>query len=137
MSNSLLAMQTALAQAFQASVAMRTLIGNPVRFYDQRLEQVIFPYILVMSHQETPLIVGEGLSEAVMSLMVHSSQEASDEVKAIITQARLIIEGTESWPEVETMRLTSFRLSFVDVFKSADRRKSFGLMRVRCVLEPV
>jgi hypothetical protein len=75
--------------------------------------------------------VGAEVTEQVLNLMCVSRFGGSEEAKAIAAELRVLLDGAA----LDLAGLVSLRVSYVDVFRSADQRTTYALVRLRAVTE--
>jgi hypothetical protein len=125
--------QQALFAHLRADANLLALLGNPMRLYDQRPQGVDYPYLLLQRTQARPLDADSPADELSVTMVCVSRFDGSEEVKAIVAAARSRIDGADL--SMTAHRLINLRVSFVDVFRAADRRTLYGLMQLRAVVE--
>ncbi len=130
-----LAVQKAILECLSSNSALKALMGDPVRIYDQKPSETTMPFAHLERHQVKPLCEEAGFEEHILSLTLHSVFEGSEEIKAIIPQIRLALEAEPLMSDLAI--LGPVRLVFTDVFRAPDGRSHYGLMRFRLSAEPL
>lgn len=128
-------LQQALFNAVKSAPNLHSLLGNPVRFFDQRPKGASYPYLMLQRAQGRPVDADSACEEIILSLLCVSRFDGSEEVKSIIAEVRALLEGTPL--TLSAHSLVNLRISYVDVFKAADRFTIYGLMRLRAVVETI
>jgi hypothetical protein len=136
MSDPVLDLQAALLDYLRGQASLALWLGTPARVYDQLPAGVIYPYI-TFGRTGTQSIGGIGpeVTEQVLTLTCVSRFGGSEEVKAMAAELRVLLDGAEL--TLDTQHLVSLRVSYIDVFRAADQRTTYGLIRLRAVTEPV
>lgn len=130
------ALQQALLTKLKASADLAVLLGNPPRVYDEPPADLVYPYVSLGRNETRPWggLDGEGL-EHVLSLTVISVFGGSEEAKAVMALVRLILDGAAL--SLDGHRLINLRVTYADLFKAADWRSTYGVLRLRAVTEPL
>lgn len=125
----------ALRVSVSADAGVRGLIGHPARFYDQRPDDPVFPFVTIERVETTAADSSEApaLSHQV-TLHVWSRQGGKAEtldalgvLRAAIHNANLIVEGR---------RPVLMTVVYSDVFLTPDARAIQGVLRLRAITEP-
>ncbi|MDP1914041.1 DUF3168 domain-containing protein [Brevundimonas sp.] len=133
MSGHELALQKALIAHLKADAAVRALLGEPARIWDSAPVEAAFPHLLIGRSESRPLGADGGGVEQALTLTVVSRFRGSEEAKAVLAAVRLALNDTAL--EADGVRAVSLRVSFADVFPSADGARTFAVLRVRAVTE--
>jgi len=130
----LLDLQAGLLAYLRGQASLAVWLGTPARVYDQPPAGVLYPYISFgrVSAQSIGG-VGAEVTEQVLNLMCVSRFDGSEEVKAMAAELRVLLDGAA----LEVPGLVSLRVSYVDVFRAADQRTTYALVRLRAVIEAV
>jgi len=130
------ALQLALLTKLRANGALTALLGNPPRVYDEPPTDPVYPYVSLGRSETRPWggLDGEGL-EHVLSLTVVSVFGGSEEAKAVMALVRLSLHGAAL--SLDGHRLINLRVTYADLFKAADWRSTFGVLRLRAITEPL
>jgi hypothetical protein len=115
---------------------LTALLGNPPRVYDEPPADPVYPYVSLGRSETRPWggLDGEGL-EHVLSLTVVSVFGGSEEAKAVMALVRLSLHGAAL--SLDGHRLINLRVTYADLFKAADWRSTYGVLRLRAVTEPL
>lgn len=132
MSDPVLDLQAALLVYLRGQVSLAVWLGTPARVYDQLPVEVVYPYV-TFGRVSAQSIGGVGaeVTEQVLNLMCVSRFGGSEEAKAIAAELRVLLDGAA----LDLAGLVSLRVSYVDVFRSADQRTTYALIRLRAVTE--
>jgi len=130
------ALQLALLTKLRANGALTALLGNPPRVHDEPPADPVYPYVSLGRSETRPWggLDGEGL-EHVLSLTIVSVFGGSEEAKAVMALVRLSLHGAAL--SLDGHRLINLRVTYADLFKAADWRSTFGVLRLRAVTEPL
>lgn len=130
------ALQLALLTKLRANGDLKALLGNPPRVYDEPPADPVYPYVSLGRSETRPWggLDGEGL-EHVLSLTIVSVFGGSEEAKAVMALVRLSLHGAAL--SLDGHRLINLRVTYADLFKAADWRSTFGVLRLRAVTEPL
>jgi len=130
------ALQLALLTKLRANTDLVALLGNPPRVYDEAPADPVYPYVSLGRSETRPWggLDAEGL-EHVLGLTVVSVFGGSEEAKAVMALVRLSLHGAAL--SLDGHRLINLRVTYADLFKAADWRSTFGVLRLRAVTEPL
>jgi hypothetical protein len=130
------ALQQALLTKLRGNGDLMALLGNPPRVYDEPPADLVYPYVSLGRSETRPWggLDGEGL-EHVLSLTVVSVFGGSEEAKAVMALVRLSLHGAAL--SLDGHRLINLRVTYADLFKAADWRSTYGVLRLRAVTEPL
>lgn len=104
------------------------------RVYDERPEAVVYPYVAFGRVTAQPIgCVGSEVTELTLNLMCVSRFGGTEEAKEMAETVRGAVDEAEL--VLEAGSVANLRVSFVDVFRAADLRTVYGLVRVRAVVE--
>ena len=136
MSDPVLDLQAALLAYLRGQASLAVWLGAPARVYDQPPVDVLYPYV-TFGRVSAQSIGGVGteVTEQVLNLMCVSRFGGSEEAKAIAAELRVLLDGAALEMAEELTSLVSLRVSYVDVFRSADQRTTYALVRIRAVTE--
>lgn len=125
------ALQAAILARLKSDGACVALLGT--RVWDQPRADPDSPY-LVFGRAETRPVRAEGCGyEHRLTLTCVSTYGGSGEAKAVVAAVRAALETAELAPV--GWRLVDLRVTYADVFRAADLRRTFGVVRVRAVTE--
>ena len=129
------ALQKMLIVRLSSDAALKALLGDPVGVWDEPPAQPGFPH-LVIGRSESRAIAAEGCGvEHVLSLSCVSRFGGSEEAKAVCAAVRARLNDAAL--AGDGVRTITLRVTFSDVFRSGDLRRTYGVMRVRAVTEDV
>ena len=130
------ALQAALFTALKAAPPLDSELGSPPRIYDEPPPRPLYPHILV-GRSQTKLAGGpaaEGLEHAV-TLTVVSRYGGTEEARRIVGAACDRLHDADL--PLTDHRLANLRVAYRDVFRAADWRSTYGVIRLRAVTEPL
>ncbi len=130
-----LALQKALIAHLKADGAVRALLGEPARVWDTPPDDAAFPHMLLGRCESRPVGADGGGVEQALTLTVVSRFRGTEEARAVLAAVRLALNDAAL--EADGVRTVSLRVSFADVFPSADGARTFAVLRVRAVTEEV
>jgi hypothetical protein len=129
------ALQKALIDWLKADAALQALLGEPARIWDAPPMSPGFPNLRVGGSQSRA-VAAEGCGiEHSLTLHCLSRFGGTEEARAICAAVRARLEDSEI--EADGVRTISLRVTFTDVFRSADLRRTYGVIRVRAVTEDI
>ncbi|KQW82224.1 DUF3168 domain-containing protein [Brevundimonas sp. Root1279] len=135
MSGHELALQKALVAHLKDDAALQALLGDPARIWDGAPEDPGFPHLLIGRAESRPLPADGGGVEHLLTLTTVSRFHGTEEAKAILAALRLRL--ADAVLEADGVRTASLRATFADVFPSADRARTYAVLRVRAVTEEI
>lgn len=130
-----LALQKALIAHLRADAGARALLGDPARIWDAAPVEPEFPHLLIGRCESRPLAADGGGVEHALTLTVASRFRGTEEAKAVLAAVRPALN--DATLEADGVRTVSLRVTFADVFPSADGARTFAVLRVRAVTEEV
>jgi hypothetical protein len=123
----------ALIAHLAGDAALQALLGDPARIWDQAPPQPAFPH-LTLGRAESRPVGAEGCGiEHVLTLSCVSRFEGAEEARAVMAAVRARL--FEAALEADGVRTVNLRVTFADVFRSADQKRTYAVMRVRAVTE--
>lgn len=130
-----LALHKALLDHLRADLDLVPLLGDPPRVHDQPPDEPVWPLVLFGRAETRPWggLDGEGVEHA-LTLTCLSRFDGAEEAKAVIAAIRARLHGAAL--TLDGHRLVNLRVTYGDVFRSADARMVQGVVRVRAVTEP-
>ncbi len=130
------ALQSALIACLSASSAIKALLGDPARVFDQPPEKPGYPHLTIGPGQTRPHggLLGEG-TEHVLTLTCVSRFRGVEEAQAVVAAARAVLHGADL--TLTGHRLVNLRVPYADVFRASDWRLTYGVLRLRAVTEPL
>jgi hypothetical protein len=134
------ALQIAILAKLASQTSLQPLLGNPPRVYDEPPLDLVYPFITLGSSQTRPYggqvdPVSLEATEHAISLTIASVSGGTEEVKILLGLVRQALHGTDL--SLEDHRLINLRVTFADVFRAADWRSTYGVLRLRAVTEPI
>ena len=129
------ALQKALIAHLRADDALKALLGDPARIWDQAPRGAAYPHLLIERSESRP-VAAEGCGvEHSLTLRCSSRFEGVEEAKAICAAVRAAVHEVSL--EGDGVRTVSIRATFADVFRSSDHKRVWGVVRVRAVTEDI
>jgi hypothetical protein len=129
------ALQKALIAHLRADATLKALLGDPARIWDQAPRDAGWPRLTVGRSESQPVAAADCGVEHRISLRCASKFDGVEEAKAVCAAVRAALH--EASLEADGVRAVSVRTTFVDVFRSSDHRRSWGVVRVRAVTEEI
>lgn len=127
------ALQEALIARLRADDALDALTGG--RVWDGEPAKRVFPYVSVTRCESRPVRADGGGVEQVVTLTGQSRFEGLEEARAISAAIRAALHEADL--KAQGVRVANPRVTFADVFRSADGRRSHAVIRVRAVTEEI
>lgn len=127
------ALQKAMVAALKADPALSALIQE--RVYDQAPEGALCPYLALGRCESRPVAADGGGVEQKLTLTGVSRFAGSEEAKAVAAAVRACLH--EAVLEADGVRTATLRATFADVFRAADARRTYAVVRLRAVTEEV
>ncbi len=135
MSDPVLDLQAALLSYLRGQASLATWLGDPAHIYDQPPANTAYPYVAFgRASAQSIGGIGADVTEQTLTLMCVSRFDGSEEAKAIAAELRLLLDNAAL--SLSAQHLVSLRVSYVDVFRAADLRTIYALLRLRAVSEP-
>ena len=128
-----LALQKALIAHLKADAGVQALLGEPARIRDVAPTGTAFPHLLIGRCESRPVGADGGGVEQALTLTVVSRFRGTEEAKAVLAAVRVALN--EAALEADGVRTVNLRVTFADVFPSADGARTFAVLRVRAVTE--
>lgn len=127
------ALHSALVAHLRADAGVRARLGDPARVWDALPRQAAYPHLLI-ERSESRAVPADGCGvEHQLTLRVASTFGGVPEVQAVVAAVRAAL--VDAVLEADGVRTVSVQVRFCDVFPSPDRRRTWGVMRVRAVTE--
>lgn len=129
-----LALHRALFDHLRADADLAVLLGDPPRVHDETPARPVWPLVVFGRAETRPWggLEGEGL-EHVLTLTALSRFDGAEEARAIVAALRARLHNADL--TLDGWRLVNPRVTYGDVFRSADGRGFRGVIRVRAVTE--
>ena len=115
--------------------AIKALLGEPARIWDQPPEGSGFPHLRIGRSESRPVGADGCGIEHSLTLSCVSRFAGTEEARAVCAAVRARLH--DATLESDGVRTVSLRVTFVDVFRSADLRRSYAVIRLRAVTEEV
>jgi hypothetical protein len=129
------ALQKALIAWLRDDGAIKALLGEPARIWDQPPERPLFPHLRIGRCESRPVGAdGCGVEQA-LTLSCVSRFAGTEEARAICAAVRTRLHDAAL--EGDGVRTVSLRVTFVDVFRSPDLRRTYAVIRLRAVTEDI
>ena len=129
------ALQKALIAHLRGDAAVQALLGEPVRIWDQPPAEPGFPHLLIGRSESRPVGADGCGIEHTLSLNCVSRFGGTEEARAICAAVRSRLH--EAALEADGVRTISLRVTFADVFRTGDLRRTYAVIRVRAVTEEI
>jgi hypothetical protein len=130
----MIALQKALLAYLKSQSGLQARLGTPARIYDELPSEPVTPYVALGRAQVRNIGgVGGAVDEQLLTLHCVSRFGGTEEVKAIVEALRTALQ--DAVLILEAGQVVSISVVFVDVFRAADLRSIYGVMRVRIVTE--
>ena len=129
------ALVKALIAHLRGDGALKALLGDPVRVWDQPPEEPAFPHLLIGKSESRGLKADGGGVEHRLTLTCASRFAGMEEARAVAAAARARVADAPL--EADGVRAVSLGVTFTDVFRSADLKRAWAVMRLRAVTEEV
>ena len=130
-----LALQKALISRLKADAAVQALLGEPARVWDAAPADAAFPYLLIGRCESRAGGADSGGIEHGLTLTIVSRFRGTEEAKAVLAAVRLALN--DAVLEADGIRTVNSRVTFADVFPSADGARTFAVLRLRAVTEEI
>lgn len=129
------ALQKALIAWLKDDAGLQALLGQPAHIWDEPPAKPGFPHLRVgVSQSRAVAAEGCGIEHA-LTLNCVSRFGGGEEARAICAAVRARLEGATL--QADGVRTISLRVTFADVFRSGDLRRTYGVIRVRAVTEDI
>ena len=130
------ALQQAILAHLRADASLDPVLGSPPRAYDEPPAQPVYPYASLARAETRPWggVEGEGIEHA-LTLTVVSRFGGAEEAKAAVAAVRISLHNQTL--TLEDNLLINLRATYGDVFRAADWRFTYGVLRLRAVTEPL
>ncbi len=129
------ALHSALVAHLRADAGVQARLGDPARVWDALPKQAVFPHLLI-ERSESRAVPADGCGvEHRLTLRVASTFGGVPEVQSVVAAVRDAL--AEAVLEADGVRTVSVRVTFADVFRSPDLRRTWAVIRMRAVTEEV
>ena len=129
------ALVKALIAHLRGDGALKALLGDPVRVWDQPPEEPAFPHLLIGKSESRGLKADGGGVEHRLTLTCASRFAGMEEARAVAAAARARVADAPL--EADGVKAVSLGVTFTDVFRSADLKRAWAVMRLRAVTEEI
>jgi hypothetical protein len=123
----------ALIEHLRGDAALKALLGDPARIWDQPPEAPVYPHLTLGRMESRPYAGADEATEHVLTLTCTSRFGGAEEAKAVAAAARARLHGAE--PAMDAGRVANLTVTYADVFRGADWRSVYGVLRLRVVTE--
>lgn len=127
------ALVRALIAHLSGDGALRALLGEPARIWDQPPAEPAFPHLLIGRGESRPVRADGGGVEHRLTVSCVSRFPGLEEARAVAAAVRARLE--DAAVEAEGVRTVNLAVTFADVFRSPDRKRAWAVMRLRAVTE--
>lgn len=127
------ALQKALIAWLKADGAVQALLGHPARIWDEPPKEPGWPHLTVGRSESRPVSAEGGAVEHRLSLTCVSRFGGTEEARAVVAAARARLH--EATLEADGVRTVNLRVTFSDVFRAPDMKRTYAVMRLRAVTE--
>jgi hypothetical protein len=129
------ALAASIRAAAMADAAVKAVLGNLARIYDDPPPGVIFPYVTLGRVESRPSDAsGVDAVEHAVTLHVWSRHGGRAEALQAISALRGALHNASL--TIEGRRLVFLFAQFTDVFRSGDGRTTHGILRLKALTEP-
>ncbi|MEI9964540.1 MAG: DUF3168 domain-containing protein [Caulobacteraceae bacterium] len=129
------ALQEAILDRLRGEASLQPMLGTPPRVYDEPPPDPIYPYVPDRPRRDAALgRAGRRGGRARLHPDRGLPLRRAEEAKAIVAQARALLHDAEL--TLQDNLLINLRATYADVFRAADWRSTYGVLRLRAVTEP-
>lgn len=129
------ALVKALIAHLKGDAALQALLGDPARVWDQPPEGAAFPHLLIGKGESRAVNADGGGVEHRLTLTCASRFNGMEEARAVAAAVRARV--ADAAVEADGVRAVSLGVTFTDVFRSADLKRAWAVMRLRAVTEEI
>ena len=115
--------------------ALKALLGDPVRVWDEAPSGAGFPHLVIGRCESRPLNADGGGVEQRLTLTCASRFRGLEEARAVAAAVRARVADAPL--EADGVRAVSVAVTFTDLFRSADLKRAWAVMRLRAVTEEI
>ncbi|WP_269516043.1 DUF3168 domain-containing protein [Brevundimonas subvibrioides] len=127
------ALQKALIGHLRADTAVRALLGDPARVWDEAPGEAVWPWLAIGRSESRPVAADGCGVEHTLSLRCASRFPGTEEARAVLAAVRAALHDVTL--EADGVRTVSIRATYAEVFRSHDQKRVWGVVRVRAVTE--
>jgi hypothetical protein len=131
--NQELFIQRELLELLKADAALQTILGD--RIWDAPPGEAGHPHLTLGPCESRPAPADGDSVEHLLTLTVVSSFQGTEEAKAAVSAIRRAVNDAR--PENDELRAVSLSVRFSDVWRSPAGHRTFAVLRVRAVTEPI
>lgn len=129
------ALQKALIAHLRGDAALKALLGDPARIWDQPPAEPLFPHLQIGRCESRPVAADGCGMEHSLTLTCASTFGGTEEAKAVSAAARARL--FEAALTADGMRTISLRVVFADVFRSPGLKRTWAVLRLRAITEEI
>jgi hypothetical protein len=129
------ALAASIRAAAMEHAAVKTVLGDPARIYDDPPPDVIFPYVTLGRVESRPGDAS-GMEAIEHAITLHCWSRYGGRAEALQVIAALRDALHNAALSVEGRRLVFVFAQFTDVFRSGDGRTTHGILRLKALTEP-
>ncbi|MGU3456755.1 DUF3168 domain-containing protein [Brevundimonas sp. M1A4_2e] len=115
--------------------ALKVLLGDPARIWDEPPQGAEFPHLVIGRCESRPLNADGGGVEQRLTLTCASRFRGLEEARAVAAAVRARLADAPL--EAEGVTAVSVAVTFTDLFRSLDLKRAWAVMRLRAVTEEV
>ena len=127
------ALVAALIARLRGDAVLQALIDQ--RVWDEPPEGPGYPHLLIGRSESRPVGADGGGLEHVLTLTGVSKFRGAEEARAIAAAVRACLDGAGL--AADGARVVSLRVAYADVFRAADHRRTYAVIRLRAVTEDI
>lgn len=128
------ALQRAIIDHLRADGGVRATLGHPAAIHDEPPTDLAWPHLLIGRSESRPYAADGAATEHILTLTARSRFGGTEEAKAVNAAVRTAL--SEAAITMVGHRIVNLRVTYQDVFRAADWKKTLGVTRVRAVTEP-
>ena len=125
----------ALIEWLRGDGALQALLGDPVRVWDEAPSGAGFPHLVIGRCESRPLNADGGGVEQRLTLTCASRFRGLEEARAVAAAVRARVADAPL--EADGVKAVSVAVTFTDLFRSADLKRAWAVMRLRAVTEEI
>lgn len=131
--------ETALAGAvltrLRADPALKAILGGRAEVHLDPPAEPVYPMVTIGRCESRPVAADGDALETALTLTAVSRFGGAEEARAAAAAVRAALHEADL--PVPGRRLVNLRVVYLDVFRGADWRSTYGVVRVRAVTEPL
>ena len=127
------ALQKALIAWLKADVGLQALLGDPARIWDQPPVDPAWPHLTVGRSESRPVNADGCGVEHRIGLTCVSRFGGTEEARAVAAAVRARLH--EAVLEADGVKTANLRVTFTDVFRAPDLKRTYAVVRLRAVTE--